>query len=250
MGIGGGKMSRKHLKHFVFTALIGIVFSACNADTNILQKEIDCIHYYKNYYEDFYEVSYLKKYTYTSDYNAKNIKLSFYGRWILENIAVQPSFFWDEGGNYYSMPIDIGVYLGYEMIFAPDYIRLKERVMTYPNYQISETMFPVLSINYHRDTIEKVFGHFDSHEDLIEMGLSVANRTITRNSDYYLLFHIMPITYPSYPELWLRGYFKLDPLLIEHGMHEFHPLFRRITVLSEDYILIGWREKVLARRIY
>jgi len=169
---------------------------------------------------------------------------SFFGTWHLEDIVIRPTFFWDTDDYAYVQPIDVDVYVGYVMEFGSCYVRLGERIMTYPAYDSSGFSRLFLSISDYREMLQEVFGYFDSPYDLMEKGLDVVYE-----GDYFLRFYSIDISYPQYPELWFRGYHKFDPLLIDYGLYEFHPLFRQITVLSEDFIIIGWRERFLARRI-
>jgi len=166
------------------------------------------------------------------------------GVWLLEEIVFRPTEFIDDTGYSYSIPIDVDRYIGYTMEFAADFVKLRDRVMTYPIYELSNrSTWLQPEPFFANDIFQQVFGNFNSIKDLVEKGVDV----IYVRDYTFFSFDRINFTYPQYPELWRRMYWKFDPIL--GGSYEFHPLFREITVINDDFILIGWRERILARRV-
>ena len=245
MEIGGGMkviIINKIIKLFV-VALIASILIGCNSIT--FQSHKIEISYSAN--DDIcYDSTDITESMMDNNANSDcfDTSYSFLGVWLLEEVVVRPTFFWDwnEDGYSYSIPIDTDVYIGHKMEFSLYHVKLGDRIMTYPIYELSETGM-IFSVSYHQEMLQRVFGHFDSVNQLKEKGLEV----VFIWDEYFVRLDRINIRYPEYPQLWFRGYYQFDPLL--DGLYEFHPLFREIVILDEDLILIGWRERILARRI-
>ena len=162
-----------------------------------------------------------------------NIAHFLFGDWLLEEIVLRQTTFEDGDMPLVLLPVCVEGYAGYIMRFSADYVRLGNRVMTEPIYS-----YWITSADSHHQCF------FLSYymRLLIEQGLEVK----FDGASYPVI--VINISYPEYPLVTHRGY-EIDPFLFPYGDYEFHPLFQSITLLNDGLILVGNRERFLARRM-
>jgi len=118
-------------------------------------------------------------------------------------------------------------FLGQEIEFAENFVRLGDIEMTYPDYTISKPSFEYYYSNLFIPEIHLFPGYYDSPDDLFS--------SILGSSDD-MHFIRARIKYPEYPQLWFQGSF-LDPLATTDYI--FNPLFKTLVMLDDNHMLIG-----------
>lgn len=175
----------------------------------------------------------------------------FLGVWLLEKTAYifVPVFdlLLDEIHIYYP-PSDVVEFLGYELEFSLDFVRLGDRKLYEPEYRISLTSEKSLfagSEFWPPGSYAWEAGYFDSPSDLFSslrnQGEQLGHLDSDTGETYFMR---VSIDYPKYPVVMWRSEL-LDPELFVG----FNPLFQGFLMLNDNHMLIGGDRKILARRV-
>jgi hypothetical protein len=170
----------------------------------------------------------------------------FLGIWMLEKIALHVSHISDEdivGNMRYGKDIDVTNFIGLELEFTEEFVRLGERKLFYPKYNIN--VWPEEWLFSNREHVWSS-GYFNSPQLMLDSfndrGIGAGFINCETGALYYLR---VSICYPEYPELWFRSTL-LDP---EYPDYVFNPLFKGFIMLNTNYMLVGSDILILASRV-
>ena len=167
----------------------------------------------------------------------------FFGVWKLDKIALtvydthEYELLQEVGLYYYGIPVNIEDYLGYEIEFTEEFVRLGDRYLYNPDYYYSANLLSGGSI-FSNSENTWLPAYYNSPEELISL---FRNKEDTDK----IYLSRASIAYPEYPLTYFQGSF-LDP---EFPEYLFNPLFGSIIMLDENNILVGNTDVVLAERI-
>lgn len=165
---------------------------------------------------------------------------SFYGVWILEKVLFNLQHIGENQEDLYGIPVNVEDYLGYELELSSEFVRLGNRRMYEPEYSKHLSGEGGFFLN-HEVTWES--DYFETISDFIDY-FNEKNQNlgeIVADSNYPHFRNIL-ISYPN-PQFFQGVH--LDP---DFNGYRFNPLFQHITILNDDYILVGTNIRVLARR--
>jgi hypothetical protein len=176
--------------------------------------------------------------------NAEAEVYPFFGTWRLEKIAFHINHVSSFEIKYrYSIPVNIEDFIGYELEYSSDFVRLGNRKIYEPEYWLSNTAEGWLLFSN-----ENVFtpGYYTSPNEFLD---SFKDKGITIGhiweGETYPSFVNVYIRYPN-PHMFRGELFDFDPDKLDY---EFNPLFQGAIILNDDYMLIGSETLVLAKRI-
>jgi len=219
----------------LFSILLASLLIGCNPEEYVHDDEL-VINMHNNAYSEAIADSFVGN---LSEYH------SFFGTWRLEKVAIRRQHIGEIGRPIYSDMPNAKDFLGQEMEFSDDFVRLGERRLSNPEYFVRQW---IEEWTFFGHEIVWTPGYWDTPDELLDyfrhQGIHIGIESNYRDT---ILFEQILISYPYYTEMRWMGTL-LDPELYMHNM-ALNPLFQSIIVLNDDYILIGSTCLVLARRI-
>jgi len=161
---------------------------------------------------------------------------SFFGVWHISEAVLYRRTIYDLDHEFrYSIAVDILDFLGWELEFSHNFVRLGERKMYDPNYRILSMPSELYLFGSNVIWVEE---YFYSPHDFINI-LSERGVIIGYESDITNTLYVKDV-FISYPDpLMFRGeLFDPDPELFEQNI-AFNPLFEGFVLLNNDYMLVG-----------
>jgi len=185
-------------------------------------------------------------------YEDKNIyynEFDFYGVWRLEEVIINrqnEGIFYADRISPSVIMVDIESFIGYELEFTSEFVRLGDRKLFAPEYLFLASRR--VDINLLATVVEPNLGYFNSSEKLANAFHEIGVELRYDGENYNIALNTIRIRYPEYPEVWWLG-ILLDPELYMYNIG-FNPIFGQISILNVNYILVGSSEvEILARRI-
>ena len=178
--------------------------------------------------------------------------MPFFGVWKLEKIALRYDTLRFQGIPYkhVSLPI-ITNYIGYELEFTHEYVRLGDRKHFAPIYSLRQFGNSLLDSSFSFDDFYiwrlAYYSNFQEMREAFEQrGVNIGRHDEEKGD---IIFDEIRINYHDSDEIWWRGA-QLDAEAISKNI-AYNPLLRGFIVLNGNFILLGygWHELILARRI-
>jgi|GEM_PF-3118830 len=179
----------------------------------------------------------------------------FFGTWLLEKLVFEIRHI-SEFDPTIRQPVGpiiiVEDFIGYEIEFTKDFVRLGERKLINPDYSILNRDFRVNIQDVSRRILtssnEQVFipRHYNSVDELLY------------SIGYFETFINIFIRYPEYDNLFIfdsesQVYVPqrviTDTLLIDSIESRFNPLFQNVRMLGNNHLLVGSGTLLLATRI-
>ena len=241
---------RRHAKTVFFAIALPVFMTGCsiltapadNADTLFGIAENAALTYMHNHdQETSFEDTYIDE-RYETDH-------FFFGTWLLERVVANIQIVGDERQQRYLYP-NAEDFLGFELEIAADFVRLGDRILTWPQYNMSRRESEFNSLFFPEHEWESAFycSPDEFYEAMREHGIELG-----RVDDDFgkIYFEIVLVSYLIYPEIRSPESLEIiDPdTLNDEQWVLLSPLFQRCLILNDDYMLIGRSELVLARRV-
>jgi hypothetical protein len=177
------------------------------------------------------------------------VELPFFGIWLLEKVAYTwVDLFLTVELGMLILPFEVEEFLSFELEFTHEYVRLGERKLYSPVYELTYVLESNLFLPndfWFPGSYRIEAGYAESFQNVFEK---------LRNHDNHLgyedpisgevYFIRVGIKYPQYPDIWFRGNF-LDPELLT----AFNPLFEGFFLLSDEFMLTRGNTQILTRKI-
>ena len=171
---------------------------------------------------------------------------SFLGVWNLEYLAFSMDPANLQGLPYTHMIVpQITDFIGYEVEFHENFVRLGDRLLQSPKYIVNERASSIFNRFPNFITQTWIPAYFDEPSELIEYFHSLnidIGRSCTVEDRLYL-----DIVRIEYPVVYMFNGGLLDPDLFDENV-ALNEIFQGFTVLSDNYILFGVNDFVVARR--